>query len=237
VNPDFKFKQFSVWHDQCAMKVGTDAVLLGAWVNLSQAKDILDVGTGCGIIALMCAQRSTANIDALEIDANAAEQAGENFRKTVWSSRIKAYNDSFINFTSSCSHQYDLVIANPPYFRNALKPANRSRSKARHDEQLNYESLVFGAARILKHAGKLAVILPSDDVPRFTGIAWTSGLYPIRQTFIIPSKGEKHIRCMAEYSTNPANHCEISELSIREPDCHLFTKEYVELTRDFYLNF
>lgn len=236
VDPDFRFKQFSVWHNQCAMKVGTDAVLLGAWVNIGHVSTVLDVGTGCGIIALMCAQRSTATIDAVEIDQSAFEQARENFHKSTWNERITAHYDSFRNFASSCTKMYDVVVSNPPFFRSSLKPPDALRSTARHDERLNYESLLFFSRKLCTDTGKLALIIPAGDAGYFTDKAFFSGFHMVRKTMVCSHKGRSPVRCMLELSGVITSDCITNELCIRKERSNEYTDEYIELTREFYLH-
>ena len=127
-NDYFKFKQFTIHQDKCAMKVGTDGVLLGAWAECANAKGILDIGTGTGLIALMIAQRSNAKIDAVEIDETASKQAKENIKKSLWNDRIEILNISFQDFSKSTNEKYDLIVSNPPYFQNSLYAPDEKRT-------------------------------------------------------------------------------------------------------------
>jgi tRNA1Val (adenine37-N6)-methyltransferase len=217
------------------MKVGTDAVLLGAWVNTGKVSSVLDVGTGCGIIALMCAQRSTATIDAVEIDGNAYEQASENFRKSPWSDRIAAYHNSLASFAVSRTTKYDLVISNPPFFRNSLKPPDAIRSTARHDEQLNYESLLYYTRKVCSDTGKLAVIIPAKDSVYLTDIASLYGFHVLRKTMVNSRQGQSPVRCLLELSGEFATDIVTGNISIRKEKGNEYTDEYIELTREFYL--
>lgn len=132
----FQFKEFTVFHDKCAMKVGTDGVLLGAWTECDNCKDMLDIGTGCGLIALMLAQKSAAFIDAIEIDNTAAIQAADNFKNSKWSNRLTIIHKSLQVHANSTSKKYDLIVSNPPFFENSLKTPLASRNIARHNEHL-----------------------------------------------------------------------------------------------------
>ncbi len=153
----FQFRQFHVGHDQCAMKVGTDGVLLGAWANAPAAGRILDVGTGSGIIALMLAQRyPIAFVSAVEIDANAARQAAENVRRSPWPDRIRVFNESFAKFCQRPENgagRFHGIICNPPFFQAGTRSRDLSRRRARHDDQLSIDELMIGAARVLDEAG------------------------------------------------------------------------------------
>lgn len=231
--PDFKFKQFQVWHNECAMKVGTDAVLLGAWVNLQNATSVLDVGTGCGIIALMCAQRSDAFIEAVESDKNSVIQAKDNFAKSPWHSRLTACHESFAAFTSS--RKFDVIVSNPPYFRNSLKPPDTLRSAARHDDNLSYETLIRHSAKLCSARSRLSVIIPYADLGYFTGIAALNGFWLQRNTLVYSRPGERAVRCLLEFSANRCNTPVTETLNIRKVQSNAYSDEYTALTREFYL--
>src|SRR3954470_3745964 len=146
----FRFKNFTVHQDKCAMKVGTDSVLLGSWLNPGNAKEILDIGTGSGIIALMIAQKSIADIDAIDIDHNAYLQARENFLISPWFFRLHASQCSLQEFSNESGKKYDLMISNPPYFHHASKPLKEERIQARHHDTLTFDDLVEGVKKLLK---------------------------------------------------------------------------------------
>ncbi|MGC4023205.1 MAG: methyltransferase, partial [Cyclobacteriaceae bacterium] len=156
----FRFKQFSVNNDKCAMKVGTDAVLLGAWMDLDNAQSILEIGTGSGVIALMVAQRTPADahIDAIEIEEQDATQAKENVKNSPWPSKIGIHQAAFQDFENKT--KYDLIFSNPPYFNKSLLPPSSERSRVRHTNTLSYEELIVHSLRLINTKGKLAVILP-----------------------------------------------------------------------------
>lgn len=236
-NSTFSFKQFTIRQDSCAMKVGTDGVLLGAWANLNNALKILDVGTGTGLIAIMMAQRSDAMIDAVEIDENACNQAKENVNNSPWRDRIRVYHDTFQHFAEITSTRYDFVVSNPPYFRNSLKPPMKPRSYARHDEQLNNESLLFNAARILTPNGRLSVIVPAFETEHLITAAYFKGLFPLKLTMVSSVAGKAHTRCLAEFTFEKTGVTIKDTLVIREKGLQEYTVEYKALTKDYYLNF
>ena len=163
----FHFKKFSVAHDKSTHKVGTDGVLLGAWVSLEEVQRILDVGTGTGVISLMLAQRTpeTVTIDAVEIEEDDALQAAENVRQSPWPEKIKVYHKTIQAF--SPGKKYDLIISNPPFFVESWLPPEKKRSQARHTEQLSFEELLESATRLLSANGRLAVILPFQEGLQF----------------------------------------------------------------------
>src|SRR5664279_1596216 len=143
----FRFKHFSVDDSKCAMKVGTDGVLMGAWADVSAAEKILDIGTGCGLIALMAAQRSNANITAIDIDEDATLQSKENFLSSPWHERIEAIHATVQQFQPD--FLFDLIICNSPFFKNALKTPYHERNLARHNDTLPFDSLVSSVNRLL----------------------------------------------------------------------------------------
>ena len=236
-NPFFTFKRFTVYHDKCAMKVGTDGVLLGAWVDTKGSGKIIDVGSGTGLIAIMVAQRSEAHIDAVEIEADAYKQATGNVEACPWNDRIEVYNYSFQYFASIINTRYDLVVSNPPYFRNSLKPSADNRSLARHDERLGYESLLRSSKFILAPQGRLAIIIPAKETERFTDLAYLEDLYPLRLTWVRPNPLKDYSRCLMEFARNKNQACSINEILIKHVDSESYTEDYIALTREYYLRF
>ena len=232
----FQFKQFTIYHDRCAMKVGTDGVLLGSWCNIPRNGNILDVGTGTGIIALMAAQRSSlfqVSIDAIEIDSDAYLQAKENISASPWSDRIHAINCSLQEYAETSGILYDHIVANPPYFDNTLPPQSISRQMARHTASLTYEELVSNAVRLLKPEGYISVIYPADQDRRLTSIAVSNKLWVSRKVWV---KGRPNVspkRVLIEWGKSPVNYIE-EELVIKTTPL-TYTPEYIALTKDFYL--
>ncbi|MBN2613077.1 MAG: methyltransferase [Bacteroidales bacterium] len=235
-NPFFHFKQFTVYHDKCAMKIGTDGVLLGAWVKVKNKENILDVGTGTGIIAIMAAQRSNALIDAVEIDENACMQASENIASCPWHERIHLEHMSFQDFAKQCKKKYDLIVSNPPFFKNQYRPSEKSRSIARHDDALPLEQLVSDASGLLNPDGSMALIIPSELLSCCEKYLSDKALFITRKLNVMPApeKPVKRILLEAERSAR-----KVSEdyLAIEKGPRHDYTEMYKELTRDFYLAF
>jgi tRNA1Val (adenine37-N6)-methyltransferase len=231
----FRFRQFTVNHDRCAMKVGTDGVLLGAWAEPGDAKYILDVGTGTGLVALMLAQRSEASIDAVEIEAEACEQARENILASPWPERITVYNDSFQHFAAGVTTRYNLVVSNPPYFRNSLHSPQKERTTARHDTRLGFTDLLAATDKILAADGRLAVIVPDPERNAITEEAWFYRLFPARITQIRPHEGKPFSRCLLEFSRQRLPSVNAEEIRIRPVAGGRYSEEYQALTCDFYL--
>ena len=231
----FQFKQFSVAQDRCAMKVGTDAVLLGAWSALDHMPNtILDIGSGTGILALIMAQRSTAElIDALEIDADAYEQCVHNFETSDWGDRLFCYHASLDEFVDEIEDTYDLIISNPPFYTDHFKSRNEARNKARFEDALPFEELLTSASKLLSVTGQLNVIIPFSEEINFISLAKNVDLYPIR-ILRVRGQEESPVKRSLISFTFQENKIEVSELTI-EITRHHYTHDYINLTKDFYL--
>ena len=231
----FHFKQFSIYQDKCAMKVGTDGVLLGAWADVENAVRILDIGTGTGLLALMLAQRtSDALIDAIEIEENAYIQAKENVANSSWKERITVFCKALQNFEPA--KKYDLIVSNPPYFLHSLKNPDAAKKTARHTDTLMPSELITHAKRLLCENGRLSVIYPTIEALLFIKEAENQQLYCSRITKVFPNIGTKEKRLLMEFSVMPAE-CRTDEICIENNARHDYTEQYKELTKDFYLKF
>lgn len=233
-NPYFQFKQFTVWHDKCAMKVGTDGVLLGAWTSVESAHRILDIGTGTGLVALMLAQRSLpdANIVALEIDEAAVGQARENVIRSPWKERVEVVQADFRKYRSS--DKFDVIVSNPPYFVDSLACSDQQRNTARHNNSLTYETLFKGVSELLAKEGRFTIVIPSDVVDRVKLIAINYGIYAFEQLNVITKPGGTPKRTLICFSFKKQV-CLIEEL-LTEVSRHQYSEEYIALTREYYLN-
>ena len=231
----FQFKQFSVNQDQCAMKIGTDAVLLGAWVSLEQNPfSILDIGAGTGIIALMVAQRSQAElIDAIEIDDLAYEQCVANFENAPWNDRLFCYHASLEEFADEIEDKYDLIISNPPFYSENFKTEKSQRDLARFVDAMPFKHLIDSASKLLSENGVFAVIIPSKEEAHFTTLASNVNLFPNRVLNIKGSPSSDIKRSLIEFSFRESE-TKTDELII-ETSRHEYTQDYINLTKDFYL--
>lgn len=235
-NPYFRFKQFTVFHDKCAMKVGTDGVLLGAWTDLKDTQKILDVGTGTGLIALMLAQRNPAAlIEAIDIDLPALDQAEMNIRNSPFSDRIAVKGSSFQSFARLTGKQFDLIVSNPPYFSDSLMPPNRQRAQTRHSVTLTLDDLLFCARCCLTEGGRLSLILPYDRRDELKQRCLAHAFYPKRETFVHPTPHADRKRVLVELSTEPVGLPDTQSLIIEDAR-HVYTSEFTGLVRDFYLH-
>lgn len=216
------------------MKVGTDGVLLGAWSKSVEDK-ILDIGTGTGLVALMLAQRTqTALIDAIEIDEAASKEAQENFNNSNWKERLVSINSSLQDFHSQ--KKYNLIISNPPFFINATKAPETTRNNARHTDTLSFNELIKAVKRLLTNDGIFSLILPVNEAEQFIKMAFEAQLYLNRKCLVKPNPTKAVKRVIMEFSFNETIIIE-EELTIETEKRHIYTEEYITLTKDFYLKF
>ena len=220
------------------MKVGTDGVLLGAWCSLENyPKKILDIGTGTGIISLMLAQRSSAiSIDGVEIDKSAFEQTVDNFENSDWSDRLYCYNTSFQKFADESNNEaikYDLIVSNPPFYKEDYITKNISRNKARFSQFLSFKELTQGVSKILSKSGFFSTIIPFKEESAFIGLAQQNSLFLNKLCRVKGNKNSEIKRCLLTFSFNKKETKETN--LIIENSRHKYTKEYIELTNSFYL--
>lgn len=231
-NKPFRFKQFSINQDKTAMKVGTDGVLLGAWSDVENAKIILDVGTGTGLISLMFAQRNfDVKIDAIEIEENAYLQAQENFEKSNFSHQITVHHQDFKTYYSS--EKYDLIVSNPPYFVENKRLEESSRKQARQQYNLSFDDLIFKMSELLTKDGNICLILPYNSLEEIISIAKKNQLFLTKLTYIKGNLTSDYVRVLLNFSFVEKDF-EQNELII-EKARHQYTEDYINLTKDFYL--
>jgi tRNA1Val (adenine37-N6)-methyltransferase len=215
------------------MKVGTDAVLLGSWVNCTNSKTILDVGTGCGVIALMLAQRCSASVHAIDIHRPSVIEAEMNFKNSDWNNRLTLQNIAFQQFRNDL--RYDLIVSNPPFFRNCLKVSEPARNNARHDDTLPFEALIEAVMYNLSTEGIFALVLPAAEFYVFERLAAASDLFPERRLMVHTRKNKPALRILAEFRTGQRQGSD-SSIDIYDEN-GAFTSAYKQLTKDFYLDF
>lgn len=232
-NSWFQFKQFTVRQDSCAMKVGTDGVLLGAWFTLEPGQKVLDIGSGTGLVALMAAQRGAGSVTAVEIDGPAARQAVSNAMSSPWADRISVVESDISGFMPDC--RFDRIVCNPPYFRNSLRCPDSGRNAARHNDSLSYETLVRCVSRMLSCTGTFSAVLPYDMAETFISSAFQAGLYAARRTDVVTVTGKKPKRTLIEFSMNPSG-CSNSLLNMVGANGEE-TPEYTSLVKEFYLKY
>ena len=238
----FKFKQFTVNQDQCAMKIGTDSVLLGAWASIKDNPfSILDIGAGTGVLSLMLAQRTNAElIDAIEIDDDAYEQCVNNFEQSPWGDRLFCYHASLEEFVDEIEDKYDLIISNPPFYTEDYRTENEQRDLARFSDAMPFEHLIESASQLLSDNGLFSVIIPFKEEESFINIALKFNLFPNRLLRVKGNQSSETKRSLIEFyfHTVPASRQEsdkkITKLII-ETNRHQYTQDYINLTKDFYL--
>lgn len=232
----FSFKQFTIQQDKSAMKIGTDAVLLGAWCPIDNNPfSVLDIGAGTGILSLMIAQRSNAEqIDALEIEENAYEQCVSNFENSPWSDRLFCFHAGLDEFVQEPEDEYDIIISNPPFFSEDFKTDNSQRDLARFQDALPFEDLVEAADLLLSENGIFAVVIPFKEEELFIKLCAQVELFPIKATRVKGSHTSPIVRSLLAFKRYELSVLTANELVI-EINRHEYTDDYINLTKDFYL--
>lgn len=231
----FQFKQFAVEQSRTAMKVGTDGVLLGAWCRCDGGR-VLDIGTGCGLIALMVAQRNAnAIIDAVEINSDSAAEARANFERSPWGDRLSAYCSDIQSYNAL--DRYDHIVTNPPFFLNSLGSPDEGRNVARHSVELSFEDLVAAVDRLLSGDGRLSIILPPAEMEHFEIVA-NNRLKATRRCLVYGREGGALKRILMEFGRESSG-VEQQSLMLENRDWSegRYSEEYRDLTHDFYLKF
>lgn len=234
-NEFFRFKQFTIHQELCAMKVGTDGVLLGAWAETSGASAILDIGTGTGLVAIMLAQRASATIDAIDIDKDACTQTAENIIRSPWKDKITVHHNSLQQYAANAQKTYDLIVTNPPYFNNSLKTPDEQRNLARHNDSLSITDMLRGVDKLLNSHGRFVIILPYIEAQLFIVEAAMYHLYCNKKLVVKTLSTKRPVRIIMEFGKTRQKLVE-DMLSIHGSSAE-YTEEYINLTKDYYLNF
>lgn len=234
----FTFKQFTINQDRCAMKVGTDGVLLGAWTPLiNNPYNVLDIGAGTGLIALMIAQRCNAEqIDAIEIDEEAYEQCVENFEASPWNDRLFCFHADLNEYTEELfeeEEEYDLIVSNPPFYSENYSSGDEKRDQARFQEALPFNELIESAQALLSDNGIFSVVIPYKEEENFIALAKSVHLFPLKITRVKGTPSSEIKRSLLAFCRLEQNPL-IDELII-EIERHNYTEDYKNLTKDFYL--
>lgn len=233
--PAFRFKQFTIQQDRCALKVGTDGVLFGAWVNYSGAERILDIGTGTGVLALIAAQRNVAaTIDAVEIDDASAAQAAENTAASPWPDRVRVHRMDVRRMTSA--DLFDLIVCNPPYYAGYSTAADERMGVAKHSDELLFPELIAAVDRLLTDAGRFAVIIPLNREPELIALAADVGLKPVRRCVVRYVAHRPAKRVLLELDRIGASVRE-EELTVENTGPFDYTPQYRALIADLMLGF
>lgn len=236
-NTYFQFKQFRINQDQCAMKVCTDSCVFGAYVEVKQAKRVLDIGTGTGLLALMVAQRTGAVVEAVEINPKAQAQAAENFAESPWAERLQLHPMPLQEFAKTCTQHYDVILSNPPFFLASLKSDDAAKNTAKHTGDLLFEDILKFAQKHLTEHGKLYLLLPPTEASHFAALAKAHALYLTETLEVYTRTGGKCIRHVQTYTFASAEKAVTNRLDIREEDGKTYTTDFTALLRDYYLIF
>lgn len=231
----FTFKQFFVAHDRCAMKVGTDGILLGAWAPVAHVKRILDIGCGSGLIALMLAQRTSEDveIDAVELDVAAASQAAENMAASPWAARIRVHQQDIISWAAQSQQRYSLIVSNPPYFTAGVECATPARAAARYTDSLNHHELLRCAAMLIEEEGFFCVILPETLGQGFIELAQHEGWH-LRFRYDVAEYAQRTPHRVVLGLSPSKGETLFERLAIRDENTH-YSQDWCSLTQDFYL--
>lgn len=229
----FQFQEFTVEDRSSTLRVGTDAMLLGAWADPGGALRILDIGTGCGVLALMVAQRSEAGIVAIEPDQPSAEEAAMNFSLSPWAGRLQVHQTDLQTFAARNAASFDFIITNPPYHANALRSPSERVNRTRHDSSLTLEEVAACANTLLSSDGRLAVVLPVAADRAFGISCHKYGLIPARRLFVSPTAGSLPHRVLTEYGRSVAVPPETDRLALRDAD-GAYSPEYLALTARYH---
>jgi tRNA1Val (adenine37-N6)-methyltransferase len=232
-NAYFRFKRFTIHQDRCSMKVCTDSCILGAWSALEtgESKRILDIGTGTALLALMLAQKSPAQVDAIEWDPESSEQARENIQNSPWSERITLIQADARTFESA--DPYDFIISNPPFFESDLRSPDPKKNKAKHDDSLRLEELLEIIAKTLTPPGAFSILLPFQRTEYFENLARDKGFFPKKKLYVRQSPKHPFFRSLILFSSEKRIDVEPGRLNIRDESGEN-SQDFRELMKDYY---
>ncbi|MEO1052816.1 MAG: methyltransferase [Bacteroidota bacterium] len=235
--PAFRFKQFTLEQHQKVFKVGTDGILLGAWADTLRASNVLDVGTGTGLIASMIAQKTpeTTTITGIDPNESAFLLASENIANSPWKNRLRILHTTLSDFTINYTSKFDLIVSNPPYFNAGILPEKQESKQSRHTISLSHEGLIKDSKSILSENGSLSLILPYAEGQEFIRMALKQNLHLHRLTEVRSRPQTSVERLLMSFSTHAWPLVQ-NELVIYDQESGSYSDEYVELTKDFYLN-
>ena len=232
----FRFRQFNIEQDRCAMKIGTDAVLLGAWVEVDGVQKALDVGTGTGVIAIMLAQRQPfLTVHGVEIDAQAQLQASENMQASPWSERLEVFPGAIQDYAQNCRETYDLIVSNPPFFTGGVFSESPDRQHVRHTVKLPHGDLLAACQKLLAPKGTFAVVLPLLEGLRFVELARRYRFYCERMTEVHTKPGKPISRLLLQFKSEIPDILRKDTLILQDDESNNRSEAYRALTGDFYL--
>ena len=226
----FNFKQFSISHSQSTMKVGTDAVLLGAWIPLPEnCENILEIGSGCGVIALMLAQRTNAKITGIDIDENSIIEAQKNAENSSWKNNVQFIHQNVQDFAQKTTQKFEVIVSNPPFFENSLKSPKPNKNISKHTITLSLEQILNMVHILLSENGRFGLILPIEASEKIEKLATEKHLYVTKRMQVYPTPTKKANRMLLMFERKK-NICEEEKLIIRDGG---YTEEYLEMVREY----
>ena len=240
-NPYFRFKQFTVHHDRCAMKVTTDACLFGAWTAEAIGKGepalangrLLDIGAGSGLLSLMVAQKNQCEIDAVEIDASAAEQASENVAASPWKDAIHIINENVLQWRPQT--KYDVIVSNPPFYENEIRSETAEKNVAHHDEGLKLEALLRFIQKHLHENGRYFLLLPAKRKSEVTSLLKKHNLFPEMIVQVQQSLKHQPFRLMLQGRSRNVAEVRESFLAVKD-NSDAYTPAFIHLLQPYYLH-
>ena len=231
----FFFKKFALFHHRSTMKIGTDAILLARWVEVTANDDVLDIGTGCGLIPLMLAQKGIKSADAVEIDKDSCEEAAQNFSNSAWKLRLSAINADVKVYAAHCEKKYDLIVSNPPFYFGDNIPEKAKKGLARHTNTLGYNDLLASVKKLLKPDGRFALVLPALESKTFLKEAENQSFFLQKEMKIVPIEGKEPNRINMQLVVNQVDVIGTETFVLRNKD-HTFTNYYKDFLKDYYLD-
>lgn len=232
----FFFKRFGMFHHRSTMRIGTDAVLFAQWVGVSSSDDVLDVGTGSGIIPMILSQKGANSIDAVELDADSCEEAKLNFSISAYSEKLNVFNKDVRIFADETAGRYDLIVSNPPYYASDVKPVREKKVMARHVSTLSFKDLLLSAKKMMKADSRFALVLPFFESRLFINEAEQQGFHLQKEMRIIPVEGKDANRVNMQFVLDEVDAVEVEYFTIRNRD-YSYTNQYKDFLKDYYLDF
>ena len=232
----FFFKKFGMFHHRSTMRIGTDAVLFAQWVGVSSSDNVLDIGTGSGIIPMILSQKGANSIDAVELDADSYEEAKLNFSISVWNEKLNVFNNDVRIFADEIDKKYDLIVSNPPFYASDVKPIKEKKVMARHVSTLSFRDLLQSAKKMMKDNSRFALVLPFYESRLFIKEAEQFGFNLQKEMQIIPIEGKESNRVNMQFVFGEVDVVETKCFTMRNKD-YSYTEEYRGFLKDYYLDF
>lgn len=232
----FFFKKFAMFHHRSTMRIGTDAVLFARWVDVKSSDNVLDIGTGTGIIPMILSQKGVGFVDAVELDADSYQEAKLNFSISAWNENLNVINTDVRNYADETDEKYDLIVSNPPYYDSDVKPIKEKKVMARHVSTLNFRDLLISSKKMMKEDARFAVVLPYYESRLFIKEAVSLGFYLQKEFLISPIEGKDPNRVNMQFVLYEVEDADTTLFTIRNSD-YSYTNQYKEFLKDYYLDF